>query len=205
MDISHVFPIPFGIDNLKINQKELKLIFDYSNNSDDFTQNKSNNYASNDYFFLEKMPDLKKQIMSSIKEFTDRTINEKDELEITQSWVNMNPPGSSHHEHSHRNSIISGVFYIQTNADTGKFKIHKSENNFLSPNIRGDVNDYTTEYNYEYMYWTPPPNTLILFPSTLIHSVDTNVSEITRISLSFNTFYKLPFGNFKQKTGVIFP
>ena len=38
------------------------------------------------------------------------------ELQITQSWINLNPTGSMQHGHIHANSVISGVFFLQKDA-----------------------------------------------------------------------------------------
>ena len=44
-------------------------------------------------------------------------------------------------------------------------------------------------------YWIDmEPHKLFLFPSSLEHSVDNNDSDVTRISISFNTFVKGTFG-----------
>ena len=36
-----------------------------------------------------------------------------DKMAITQSWLNKNKKGESHHEHSTPNSMVSGVWYPQ--------------------------------------------------------------------------------------------
>ena len=49
---------------------------------------------------------------------------------ITQSWFNRNHKGMQHHEHMHRNSIISGVWYPQ---------INEQATNLLSLGIHGNL------------------------------------------------------------------
>lgn len=204
MIIDNVFPMPFAVDRLDINQEDFNFILNYISDINNLKQNGLGNLTTLSGCFLENTPNLKKQIESSLKEFTDKTINEVDELVITQSWINVNPPGTCHDTHAHRNSILSGVFYIQTDYNSGKFNIVRPEGNYTSTVVRGKINDYN-EFNYEYMFYLPRPNDLFLFPSKLPHSVDENKSDIYRISLSFNTFYKVPFGDLDSKAGVIFP
>ena len=102
---------------------------------------------------------------------------------ITESWVNKTSPGGKHHRHRHPNSIISGVYYFNTNEKTGNivFSTHKYstvEYETATPNI----------YNSKIWSLRPRANTLLLFPSDLEHTVTKNESDAPRYSLSFNTF-----------------
>jgi len=102
---------------------------------------------------------------------------------ITDSWLNCNKPGEQHHRHNHPNSIVSGVFYIDTDQYTGNIVFNSSH--------YSNIEIETTESNiYNSKTWSlsPMPGTLILFPSSLEHSVTKNQSVKDRISLSFNTF-----------------
>ena len=118
-----------------------------------------------------------------------------DKLVITQSWLNKNKKGESHHEHVHPNSMVSGVWYPQIHEQlppiqfrnkgqrdislqTEKFNTFNSAT-FLLPMKRGE---------------------LILFPSNLSHSVPVNNSEEERISLSFNSWPKGSMGDKKSLT-----
>ena len=44
-----------------------------------------------------------------------------DKLVITQSWLNKNKKGESHHEHVHPNSMVSGVWYPQIHEHYHRF------------------------------------------------------------------------------------
>ena len=104
-------------------------------------------------------------------------------LKITQSWVNFTEPGQFHHKHNHPNSMISGVFYV--NADISKDKIHFFRDGYLQFKVE------PKEYNiFNSESWWMPVGTcdLVLFPSSLMHMVETVQTEDRRISLAFNTF-----------------
>ena len=120
-------------------------------------------------------------------------------LFITQSWINCNPPGTSHHKHSHTNSILSGVIYLQTDNKTGDI-------NFYRPGIHDAIISHTVskfeKYNCEFFHFQPKNDQLFLFPSNLVHSVNPNNSIQDRISLSFNTFYADSFGSELNKSRV---
>ena len=46
-------------------------------------------------------------------------------------------------------------------------------------------------------------NTLVIFPSTLRHTVEENESDIDRVSLSFNSFASGSVGNTNHKTKLV--
>jgi uncharacterized protein (TIGR02466 family) len=201
MNIENLFSIPFVTEKINLNNQELEFILNYISSDDNLTLNHgSGNYYSKDSYILKKLPDLYNQINILIEKYTTLVLGSKNSLKITQSWINNNPPSSIHHTHSHSNSIVSGVIYIQTNELTGDFHVYRPLNR-LESFIRGEIS-FWQEYNFESMYYKPKINDIYLFPSSLQHSVDTNLSEITRISLSFNTFYKLPFGDIRNLTKV---
>ena len=198
--IYDLFPVPLVIDeNIKLDTKESKIIFDYASSLGNFrsnwAENRTGNFCSNDTFFLEHTPKLKKDIEDALKKFNTNVTNQKD-LSITQSWVNVNPPGSVHTSHSHSNSIVSGVFYLQTNKETGDINFYKPVDRCNTFNNPTDMDEESKgKYTCASWHFTPPNNSLFLFPSNLSHSVNINKSTINRISLSFNTFFTGSFGN----------
>lgn len=107
------------------------------------------------------------------------------EIYITESWLTKTLKGQYHIRHWHPNSVLSGVLYIQSEGNTGNCRfayIHDTnfEFNMTEQNI----------YNARGHSVAPQCGKVILFPSSLEHSVDTYEGEIPRISLSFNTFVK---------------
>jgi uncharacterized protein (TIGR02466 family) len=107
---------------------------------------------------------------------------------ITQSWINKNSKGTSHHEHFHNNSLFSGVFYLQT-----------AENDHITFNsgTRPFLNYKETEHNIwnSRAYHVPvKDNRIIIFPSQTLHTVGSHLSQWDRISLAFNVFIKGQLG-----------
>jgi hypothetical protein len=139
-----------------------------------YREQKSNgNFRSDDSYLL------RKEEFKNIKNF----LKSKQRLVITQCWANRNPKGSKHHEHVHPNSIISGVMYFQINEKLPPISFAKDRQDGMKLD--------PIEYNYlnsESFILPCKPGELILFPSSLKHSVPINMSEEDRISVSFNTF-----------------
>jgi uncharacterized protein (TIGR02466 family) len=102
---------------------------------------------------------------------------------ITTCWAMVNDKYASNALHDHPNSILSGVYYLQTPENCGgiTFTDPRSSSRMLNPPL--------TEFNL----WTlpkisykPQAGTMLLFPSWLMHGVEPNLSDEARISMSFN-------------------
>jgi len=140
-------------------------------------------------------------LASYLKEAVSSDPNLK--LRITQSWSNYTGVGEQHHQHYHANSVISGVYYVQT-LDTDSINFHDKERGSSHWEI------YPPElHSYNAPTWTisTPQEWLMLFPSQLSHSVsdrqpeDKNAPD--RISISFNTFYTGEIGDDGDATKLI--
>ena len=133
-------------------------------------ENDGNSQTSNSYIFDTKFQELKEFCILHINTYVEQIINPKEELDfyITQSWLNITKPGGYHHEHSHQNSIISGVFYIST--------VEEDRLTFTDPNVKmkHQIKFKPKEFNiWNSTNWIIPVtnNELLLFPSWLNHSV----------------------------------
>ena len=148
-------------------------------------QQQNGNFRSDDSYLLrnEEFKNIKNFLKESMDKFTTNVLNTKQRLVITQCWANRNPKGSQHHEHVHPNSIISGVMYFQINEKLPpiSFTKDKQDGMKLNPEKYNHMNSET--------FMLPcKPGELILFPSSLKHSVPINQGDEDRISVSFNTF-----------------
>ena len=148
-------------------------------------QQQNGNFSSDDSYLLrnEEFKNIKNFLKEAVDKFTTNVLNTKQRLVITQCWANRNPKGSQHHEHVHPNSIISGVMYFQINEKLPPIKFAKTNQD----GMKLDPEKYNN-VNSESFMLSCKPGELILFPSSLKHSVPINMSEEDRISVSFNTF-----------------
>ena len=148
-------------------------------------QQQNGNFRSDDSYLLrnEEFKNIKNFLKESVDKFTTNVLNTKQRLVITQCWANRNPKGSQHHEHVHPNSIISGVMYFQINEKLPPISFTKDRQDGMKLNP-----EKYNHMNSETFMLPCKPGELILFPSSLRHSVPTNHGEEDRISVSFNTF-----------------
>lgn len=196
--IHNLFPTPVVQIDLDYNLTEEQLLFikkqpvrpNYGNSTS------RNNYILNEPELLE----LKELLLLNAQNFIDELYKPKYDIDtyITQSWLNYNSSTDFHHKHSHPNSLISGVYYVEnTSVDNGKIY-------FYSDRYR-QVYTEPIEHNiYNSVEWwiNATPGQLLLFPSYLTHSVEPVSFHETRISLSFNTFARGLFGEDSALTGL---
>ena len=111
---------------------------------------------------------------------------ECEELRPCICWANKSQVGQWHHMHKHAFSWASGIFYLTESSSHTWF----SKSNFWPKNEILDLYKDTVENHALYRHPTTPGE-LIIFPSTLWHSVNEHDLLTPRYSISFNT---LPCG-----------
>ena len=148
-------------------------------------QKENGNFKSDDTYLLKhnELALIKNFIYESLNKFTKNIYQTKQRLVVTQCWTNKNPPNSKHHEHVHPNSIISGVFYFRQSKTLPPIQFSKS----IQEGIKLNPEKYN-QLNSETFLLPMVDGELVLFPSSLRHSVPFNKGNETRYSMSFNTF-----------------
>jgi uncharacterized protein (TIGR02466 family) len=118
---------------------------------------------------------------------------------LTQAWVNFNDSRECmNSEHVH-GEVLSGVFYLKAPPNSGKLVISNPGMNGLWSGCQmvKEKNQFTGER----MRIQPEEGSIILFPSYLPHSVETNSHDDERISISFNLIV-LPKESFPMPSEV---
>lgn len=98
----------------------------------------------------------------------------KKRYSIQSMWANVNYTNNFNAHHIHE-GYLSGVFYLQVPANSGRLIL-------VNPAIRSGMS-LIRQKDYPI---SPEPLACILFPSWLEHYVEPNNSEQPRISISFN-------------------
>jgi uncharacterized protein (TIGR02466 family) len=109
-----------------------------------------------------------------------------DDFEITGCWATVLARGAAHKVHSHPNNFLSGVYYVRTRPGTDTINFHDPRTQ--TGIIRPPVVELTAE-NTDQVVVTVKNGALLIFPAYLQHSVDANMSEEERISISFNLMF----------------
>lgn len=137
-----------------------------------------------------RLTEIKSFIQVHLNQYTFNAFgrDSKSFVEITTSWLNLTKPGQAHHNHSHPNSIYSGVFY---------FKSLPQDNLIITrpyPNLTPFSYGKNPRYMSDEKKISVKKGDLLIFPSTMHHRVDENKSNDDRISLAFNTIVKGEIG-----------
>ena len=198
-ELMQLFPVPILISSYPFDySKELEWIKKQPDSGISNSLNKTSlNRQSEDTFILDnpEMSRVRQFIDSKLKEFVSNIMGSDAEMVITQSWLNRNGKGELHHEHTHPNSMVSGVWYPQINEKLPPIQFKTGQQIGMAFPIKK-----YNYYNSETFLLPLKKGELILFPSTLSHSVPINRSDEERISLSFNTWCKGSLGNINSLT-----
>ena len=117
------------------------------------------------------------------------------DVAVTEAWINVNDSRQCmNSEHIH-GEVFSGVFYLQAPEGSGKLSIVNPGINRMWKGCQ--LVSQKNQFTGESIRIEPVEGNIILFPSYLPHSVETNDHDEERISLSFNII-ALPKGSIQQ-------
>ena len=181
-ELLQLFPTPALITKYENTFEEE---FKFIQNLRYIEQKENKNFKSDDTYLLKhkELSKIKDFIYESLNKFIKNIFQTKQRLVVTQCWTNRNPPGSKHHEHVHPNSILSGVFYFRQSKTLPPIQFSKS----IQESFKLNPEKYNI-LNAETFLLPMVDGELVLFPSSLRHSVPFNKGNETRYSMSFNTF-----------------
>lgn len=137
--------------------------------------------VQDDMFFITSS--LAECIKKSVDKFTD-TLGLHD-VNLDNMWININGKNHYNAPHTHPAAVISGVFYVRVPEDSGNIVFMHPALNLLERDWSKRQNR-DTGHNSETFMMQPKENLLLLFPSWVNHSVESNQNDENRISISFN-------------------
>jgi len=199
-NINGIFPTPIYISKLDRELTPLELKF-VDKSKKDFYKNEGNITSINNYILNEKpFANIKKDLDLRVQDYFNKVLSTTDAVTpyITQSWLNYTETKQYHHKHTHPNSLVSGVFYVNCHEELDKIKFFNEGYKTIKPEIK----DWNL-YNSESWWFTVKTGDIVLFPSSLTHMVETKEGTNTRISLAFNVFIKGNIGNNKNLTELV--
>jgi uncharacterized protein (TIGR02466 family) len=192
MDITSLFNEPVGVFKSFRPLKDSESLYIHKE-LQNIGPNVGNKVSKNTYVLKsEELSELHSFCLDALSNFTTTVYGETLDLRITQSWLNLTESGQFHHLHSHPNSVVSGVYYVQT-SELDRIEFERAYRPMLY-----DIVIQSSNWNIwnSKTWWIPTPQgSLLLFNSTLKHHVPPVISTDSRISLSFNTFFSKDFGS----------
>lgn len=135
-----------------------------------------------DLFKEYKLKNLRAQIQKHMLSFC-QAVGHKPTPYRMESWFTKFERGSYAHIHNHGTADISGVYYVQTTGTDGSIF-------FKPPSPASTCSGVFYKSAGAARPYAPKKGTMILFPAYLEHGVQTNDTDNTRISLSFNICFQ---------------
>lgn len=191
-EVFELFPTPVMEINLgrEFTEDEKQIVLEY----EQFTSSNTHNKITDEKYVLENaaFSQLKQDLNRCVDIYFKSVIMPSQDcsIYITQSWLNFTETNQAHHSHSHPNSLVSGVLYMNADDEHDNITFYR-DNGFLLDFEVIQRNRLNSDA------WTIPVKTgrVLLFPSHLIHAVKIKEGTNQRVSLAFNTFVKGHLGN----------
>jgi len=160
-------------------------------------------YLGFKFNFTDNLPEeegkeLQKIFIDEAELYLKEVSNKKIDLELIKSWTTCTNKFGFNTPHCHADNTVIGVYYIKTFDKCGDLLLHdpRGSHSFV-PKYEIDATG-TSVSDRAYYRITPKTGDLILFPAYIVHSVEPNMSDETRISLAMNFRYK-NYNQFKSE------
>ena len=105
------------------------------------------------------------------------------EKNISESWINVHPPGGWTGEHHHQNVMFATTAYLSKPEDSGEFMVRNPLESYKK------AEPVLASYWSNEKYWAPievNTNDVLIFPGWLTHKTQKNHSKENRYILSSN-------------------
>ena len=193
--IENIFSIPIGFELLDVDCRIIEKIC-YDEKIKDPKGNKASNVfgwqsKSFNYENYEKNHEklFLNKILLKLNEFSNQ-IGLNFNLNISNYWININSTNSYNITHTHPGSLLSGCLYIKVPKENCGSIIFENTNTELINSYMYHWHKKNSEFNNTFSTsWVHQPieSKCLIFPSWLRHSVEPNLSNDDRISISFNS------------------
>jgi hypothetical protein len=145
--------------------------------------------------FTDNLPEeegrlLQKIFIDEAELYLKEVSNKKVDLKITKSWTTCTNKFGFNTPHCHADNTVIGVYYVKTFDKCGDLLLHdpRGSHSFISKFEINTAGQSVSDRTYHRI--TPKCGQLVLFPAYIVHSVEPNMSDETRISLAMNFKYK---------------
>ena len=130
-------------------------------------------------------------LMNAVRYYLKTVFHYSGKFKMGNSWLTKTLPNCESQLHMHRNQWISACYYPFGSKGISISFVRGNPATFIDV----DYDDYESIYSCDEFKFYPKENTLIIFPSYLLHKINKNLSKKDRYSLAFNIH---PIGHFKK-------
>lgn len=145
---------------------------------------------SADLLELPELEYIRQKILTELHRYLNMLgLGDRQEFYLNRSWSLRLRPGDHYPRQLHRNSMISGIYHVETREDHGSMVFENPNTNLFSHTIDVDYKDYNI-FNSQVWRIKPKPGDILLWPSQVPHSTDVNNGNTAGYSLAFNFFVR---------------
>ena len=193
MESVNLFPTVISSSFLKdISKNEIKEYIKFLNEEGWLEDQNSNGYFTKNSMILDNpiFSKLKNNILNLSKKYFKNLGFIDHNFRICDSWGSLINKDESIPPHAHRNSLISGCFYLSSDNSNIYFENPLEEKwLFLMERKERNNNNLKNPQTWTSYSINPKQNQLILFPSWLTHIIGESKVD-GRISIAFNIIPK---------------
>lgn len=198
-EMMNLFAVPLYIGNLGRRFSEAELAFFERQLRDSHAA--VANFSTNNKQLLDEpaMADIRRIAQQHLDKYLEAVFNTSNDVRllVTQSWLTLTRKGQAHHEHTHPNSIASGVLYVNLAENDGINFYRNRDNQWYELERKAD-----NYYNAGKYFIRTKVEDIIIFPSNVRHGVSAVTSEVDRISLAFNSFFSGGMGDVENSNAL---
>lgn len=193
--VESIFPTAIGrtvLDEVDITSLNRVKKYEYSQLDNNFNSSAAISVRLN---VLDDFPDIKKYILSVFNDYIKNVYKYENEFIMSTSWSTRVKPNTTTTTHNHKNSMFSGVLYLESkNISPILFEQIPSPSSFSI--IPTEFNIINAES------WTVKPSSweILFFPSHIKHNICKNESDEDRFSIAMNF---LPIGKYGKDDSMV--
>jgi uncharacterized protein (TIGR02466 family) len=152
------------------------------NNQQHFGKSLHGMYSWHNQNKFKKIVNYVEERLNYIKE--DQNYEYIERLKISILWANKSVKGQWHHTHMHPWSLLSGIMYLEGDSGRTWFARTNEYHDMFKWSLC-DVQKSNPDLIYKHEY---KPGTMLIFPSSIVHSVEAITTDTERYTLAFNSF-----------------
>ena len=157
-----------------VKQLDYKIVFD----------NPHHAKISKDVHVVESksLRNFKKFLLASVHKYAEDVMLTRSKFRITNSWVNRSKYASGHPTHFHENSVLSGVFFVQSDETCPPITFESPMNNWQINPRKGDEGRTSTNEFNNFTYRSLLSSTLIMLISLAVYFDFNSISSVSILS-----------------------
>lgn len=188
MNLEYIFPTPIWSHMVECNLSNMiDTIQHFKKDSEGRIVSNKGGWQSED-FVVEDLPSCFNPVLQSIDALSKCALDEYGSNlspYIDNLWFNINTRGDSNRTHLHAESFLSGVFYFQATEQSGDivFSRQPMEDYAIITHLRSPRMTRLAASCWSYK---PRASYGLMFPSWLMHKVESSNCDTERISMAYN-------------------